>query len=129
MRHGRYLAVLVVLVAAGCSTSKPLKDMVGYVPPTNLPAQPKRTLVADRQEQVWARLVDTLGASTFSIEHIDEDERLLVIRYSGNPEPYIDCGSIVTHQNGALGQVTGAAPWIALYHEIEKQAGGSQPIT
>ncbi|MDH3658908.1 MAG: hypothetical protein OEU92_02580 [Alphaproteobacteria bacterium] len=121
MRHGRYLAVLAVLVAAGCSHSKPMKDMVGYVPPTSLPAQPKRTLVAGEREQVWAQLVDVLEASAFEIDHIDEDKKLLVARYSGNPEPYIDCGSIVTHQRGTLGQLAGAAPTIALNYEIEEQ--------
>lgn len=121
MRHGRCLAVLAALVAAGCSSSKPLKDMVGYVPPTSLPAQPKKTLVADKQEQVWAQLVNGLEASAFEIDHIDEEKKLLIARYSGDPAPYIDCGSIVTHQNGTLGQLAGAAPAIALNYEVEKQ--------
>ncbi|MGI9499187.1 MAG: hypothetical protein ACR2P3_04060 [Geminicoccaceae bacterium] len=121
MRHGKLLAVLAVFAMIGCTPSKPLKDMVGYVPPTSLPAQPKRTLVAEKPEQVWAQLVDFLETSAFKIDHIDEEKNLLVARYSGNPEPYIDCGSIVTHQNGTLGQIAGSAPTISLNYEIEEK--------
>ncbi|MEZ5930806.1 MAG: hypothetical protein R3F54_02430 [Alphaproteobacteria bacterium] len=121
MRHGKLLAVLVVLAIAGCSSSAPLKDMVGYVPPTSLPAQPKRTLVADSEDQVWTRLVDFLQSSAFEIDHIDPGKRLLVARYSGDPEPFIDCGSIVTHQGGALGQIAGSASSIALSYEIDNE--------
>lgn len=121
MRHGNFWAVLAIMVLAGCTSSKSLKDMVGYVPPTSLPAQPKRTLVADSETLVWTQLVDFLGASAFEIDHIDEEERLLIARYSGNPEPYIDCGSIVTHQGGTLGQIAGSSPTVALNYEIEQE--------
>ena len=121
MRHGSSWAVLAVLLIAGCSSSKPLKDMVGYVPPTSFPAQPKRTLVADRPELVWSQLVNFLEASAFEIDHIDADKSLLVARYSGDPGPYIDCGSIVTHEDGTLGQIAGSADIVKLNYEIEEQ--------
>ncbi|MGI9487197.1 MAG: hypothetical protein ACR2RF_15225 [Geminicoccaceae bacterium] len=121
MRHGKLWAVLVVLVAAGCSPSKSLKDMVGYVPPTSFPAQPKRTLVADKPERVWIQLVEFLEASAFQIEHTDEEKNLLIARYSGDPGPYIDCGSIVTHENGTLGQIAGSAPAVSLNYELEEK--------
>lgn len=119
MRHGEFLAVLAALVVAGCSSSEPLRDMVGYVPPTSLPAQPKSTLVADRQDQVWAELTSFLETSDFVIDHIDQEKNLLVARYSGDPEPYIDCGSIVTHENGSLDQIAGSAPAVALNYAID----------
>ncbi len=121
MRHGKLWAVLVALLVAGCSSSQPLKDMVGYVPPTSFPAQPKRTLVADSPEQVWSQLVNFLEASAFEIDHIDESKKLLVARYSGDPAPYIDCGSIVTHTNGTLGQVAGSTNAVQLNYELEEQ--------
>lgn len=121
MRHGRLWAVLAVLLVAGCSPPKPLKDMVGYVPPTSFPAQPKRTLVAERPAQVWIQLVNFLEASAFEIEHIDEGKNLLIARYSGDPGPYIDCGSIVTHENGTLGQIAGSVRVVALNYELEEK--------
>lgn len=119
MRRGRQMAVFAALFAAACSSSAPLKDMVGYVPPTSLPAQPKKTLVADSQERVWAELVDFINSSAFELDHLDPAQKLLVARYSGNPEPYIDCGSIVTHQGGALGQIPGSASAVELNYEID----------
>lgn len=121
MRHGKFCAVLAVLLTASCSSSKPLKDMVGYVPPTSFPAQPKRTLVADRPEQVWTQLISFLETSAFEIDHIDEEKRLLVARYSGDPGPYIDCGSIVTHENGTLGQIAGSSLAVKLNYELEEK--------
>lgn len=121
MRHGKIRAVWAMLIVAGCTSSKPMRDMVGYVPPTSLPAQPKRTLVADKQDLVWNQLVDFLETSAFEIDHIDEEKNLLIARYSGDPEPYIDCGSIVTHQSGALGQIAGSSSTIALNYEIDEK--------
>ncbi|MGI9420177.1 MAG: hypothetical protein ACR2RA_20320 [Geminicoccaceae bacterium] len=119
MRHGKFRAVLAALSVVGCSASEPMEDMVGYVPPTSLPAQPKRTLVADPQDRVWAELTSFLETSDFQIDHVDREKNLLVARYSGNPEPFIDCGSIVTHQNGSLGQIAGSAPAVALNYTID----------
>lgn len=121
MRHGKSWAVWAMLIMAGCAPSKPMKDMVGYVPPTSLPAPPKKTLVADPKAEVWAQLVGFLETSSFTIDHIDEEESLLVARYSGNPEPYVDCGSIVTHQGGTLGQIAGSSAAVALNYELEQQ--------
>lgn len=118
-RRGKLPAILAALAVTGCASSAPLEDMVGYVPPTSLPAQPKRTLVAEKRELVWAQLVDLLATSAFEVDLADEDKGLLVARYSGDPEPFIDCGSIVTHQNGTLGQIAGSAPTVELNYELE----------
>jgi hypothetical protein len=121
MRQGRLPAVLTVLMIAGCSTPATLKDMVGYVPPTSLPAEPKRTLVAEEKGLVWSQLVSLLEASAFEVDLADESKSLIVARYSGDPEPFIDCGSIVTHQSGALGQIAGSAPSVQLSYELEQE--------
>ena len=125
MRHGKDWAALVALGAfvVGCTPSKPLplKDMVGYVPPTSLPAPAKRTLVRDDIESTWAHLVDFLERSSFEIETADRAKNLLVARYSGNPEPYIDCGSIVTHEGGILSQITGSTQTANLNYELESE--------
>lgn len=121
MRSGKVWAVLAMLVLASCSSSTPFRDMVGYVPPTSLPAQPKRTLVQDRPANVWNSLIASLRRSDFEIDHVDREKRLIVARYSGNPEPFVDCGSIVTHENGALGQISGSARDVSLNYRLEDQ--------
>ena len=121
MLHRNLLVISACLSLNGCLATAPLKDMVGYVPPTSLPAQPKRTLVADQQDQVWTQLLTALESSDFEVSQVDEAKNLLVARYSGNPEPYIDCGSIVTHQNGSLGQIAGSAASVALNYEVEQE--------
>ena len=119
MRHGKYWAGMAVLALWGCTPSEPLKDMVGYVPPTSLPAPAKRTLVRDEVEATWAHLIDVLGRSSFEIEQVDRSKNLLVARYSGDPEPYVDCGSIVTYQGGNLDQITGATKSTSLNYKLE----------
>ena len=119
MRHGKYWAGMAVLALFGCTPSKPLKDMVGYVPPTSLPAPAKRTLVRDGVETTWDNLIDVLERSSFEIEQVDKAKNLLVARYSGDPEPYVDCGSIVTYQEGALSQITGSTKSTSLNYELE----------
>lgn len=119
MRRGKSWAVLAILALAGCATSTPFRDMVGYVPPTSLPSQPKRTMVQDQPSRVWSNLIAFLEASDFDIDHTDSDKKLIIARYSGNPALYIDCGSIVTHENGGLGQIPGAIEDVALNVELD----------
>lgn len=121
MRRGKSWAVLAILALAGCSSSKPFRDMVGYVPPTSLPAQPKRTMIQDLPHQVWNNLMTFLQQSDFDVDHTDHDKKLIVARYSGNPELYVDCGSIVTHENGALGQIPGSAENVILNYKLDDQ--------
>lgn len=122
MRRGDLSAILAMLVLASCATSTPpFRDMVGYVPPTSLPAQPRRTMVQSDLTQVWNGLLGFLHQSDFDIDHQDLAKRLIVARYSGNPEPFIDCGSIVTDENGVLGQVPGAIGQVSLNHDLDGQ--------
>ncbi len=121
MRRGKSWAVIAMLVLASCGPTKPFLDMVGYVPPTSLPAQPKRTIVQDRLDQVWYNLIAFLQQSDFDVDHTDRNKKLIVARYSGNPEPYVDCGSIVTHENGMLGQIAGSVEDVSLRYRIDDQ--------
>lgn len=121
MRHGKSWAVLAMLMVVGCGPSKPQRNMVGYVPPTSLPAQPKQTMLSDRQASVWDNIMSYLERSAFQIEHTNRDKGLIIALYSGNPEPYIDCGSIVTQENGALGQIAGSVQNVALNYEIDDE--------
>ena len=121
MRRGNLLAVLAILILVGCATKTPFREMVGYVPPTSLPSQPKRTMVQDPPHRVWNRLIAFLQTSDFEIDHADGDQRLIVARYSGSPERYVDCGSIVIHENGALSEIPGAAEEITLNARLDDQ--------
>lgn len=121
MRHGKSWAALAMLIVVGCGPSKPQRNMVGYVPPTSLPAQPKQTMLSDRQASVWDNIMSYLDQSAFEIEHVDRDKGLIIALYSGNPEPYIDCGSIVTQENGALGQIAGSVQNVALNYQIDDE--------
>ncbi len=114
MRRGRSWATLATLIFASCSSPSNPHDMIGYVPPTSLPAQPKRTMVRDRPVQVWNNLMTVLQRSAFELDHADIGKHLIIARYFGDPEPYLDCGSIVTRENGVLAQVAGAAENVRL---------------
>ncbi|MGI9492256.1 MAG: hypothetical protein ACR2QF_07665 [Geminicoccaceae bacterium] len=98
----------------GCATSTPFREWVGYVPPTSLPSQPKRTMVQDSPSSVWNHLIAFLQNSDFEIDHADGEKGLIVARYHGSPERYVDCGSIVIHENGALREIPGAVEEVVL---------------
>lgn len=121
MRCGMSCAVLAIGALVGCSQPASMRDMVGYVPPTSLPAQPKRTMVQDQPAVVWNELLTFLERSAFEIDHVDPEKQLIIARYSGNPEPFVDCGSIVTHEDGALGEIPGSVQDISLNHQLDQR--------
>ncbi len=121
MPYRKLQTVLLILALAGCAASQPSRDLVGYVPPTNLPAQSRQTMVLDDVDNVWSQLAGHLGRAGFEIDHHDLEKKLIIARYSGNPEPFIDCGSIVIHENGALGQVAAAVEAVSLHQDIDDQ--------
>jgi hypothetical protein len=105
MRH-RLLSMLLAAAAAGCTTGNPPE--VGYLPPSGPPVNINRALVGQPRELVWNQVIDHLQQAPVEITRIDEQSGTIVARYSGNPEPYVTCGWIVTHRPGELAHVPAA---------------------
>lgn len=46
------------------------------------------------KDEVWKKCINSLADSIFSINAIDKDAGLINISYSGDPEEFVDCGTI-----------------------------------
>lgn len=86
---------------------------VSYLPPTGSPATSRVAFVQQDPLLVWGSLVDRLQQTEdLEITHLDEQGGYVVARYSGEPEPFVNCGWIVRRAPGAVEQMPAATPEI-----------------
>jgi hypothetical protein len=53
------------------------------------------TIVAERPDRFWDRVLALLQRAGFTIALLDERNGLLVATFQGDPSTYVDCGTIV----------------------------------
>ena len=51
-------------------------------------------LVRQPFEEAWSRAIPQIGKSFFVINNIDKSSGILNVSYTGDPEKYVDCGTI-----------------------------------
>jgi hypothetical protein len=112
LRRGRGLARgaagVIALGLVGCATAPERPAEIGYLAPTGLPPGARSAVVQQPPSLVLGNLVDRLQQDSFAVTHLDEQRGLVVVNYSGDPEPYVDCGWIVAYQTGALKRIPAA---------------------
>jgi hypothetical protein len=109
MRRALVLLLASGLGACASGAEPPARPPeIGYVPPAGPPVGARTAVVGQNASLVWASLLDRLQQSDFQVTAADEAGGFVVAQYSGNPEPYVNCGWIVTHGQGALEQVPAA---------------------
>ena len=83
------LAVLAVFTGIGCGA-------LHVVPSSAQPPKAGSNSVLIRQpfEEVWSRAIPQIGKSFFVINNIDKSSGILNVSYTGDPEKYVDCGTI-----------------------------------
>ena len=109
----------IALGLAACATPGPPPE-IGYLAPTGLPPTRRSALVQQRPSLVLGNLVDRLQQSSFVVTQLDEQNGYVVVRYSGDPEPYVDCGWIVTYQTGGLQRIPAATATASFDREVEQ---------
>jgi hypothetical protein len=116
----RYAAGLGLIAVAlgGCATPRPPE--IGYLAPTGVPPTARSAVIAQPSELVFGNLVDRLQQEDFKVIHLDEQAGDVVVQYSGDPEPYVDCGWIITYQTGELDRIPAATASASFDHELEK---------
>lgn len=79
---------------------------VEYIRPvSNIELQ--NTKIIDKpRSQVWDFAVPELGKRFFTINNLDKSSGLINVSYSGDPERYIDCGTITSYVQNARGERT-----------------------
>jgi hypothetical protein len=88
----RARTAVVPLFLAGIASCRP---ELGYLPPSGQPAADRSAFVRRPAWLVWGNILDYLQQRVLAF---DEAAGELVVAYSGDPEPYVDCGWIVSYE-------------------------------
>lgn len=81
----------VSVFAAGCGST------TTYMPPLIEPSMAIYSVtVPGSRDDVWAKAVPVLGKRFFVINNMDRSSGFMNVSYTGDPEQYVDCGTIKT---------------------------------
>ena len=98
------LALIPALAACG-SPDRPELD---YLPPSGAPAPSRSAFVQQQSWLVWGNLLDHLQQQGLQLADLDEPSGEIVVAYAGDPEPYVDCGWIISYDDDDLDRVPAA---------------------
>jgi hypothetical protein len=96
---------LVVTVVGACTVDTPEPPRLSYAPPSMEPPNPGWASADQPADLIWNLLLDRLTQSSLQVNLADSKRDIIVARYSGDPEPYVTCGSILVDHGGDLEQV------------------------
>ncbi|MBT5371167.1 MAG: hypothetical protein HOL17_05535 [Gammaproteobacteria bacterium] len=118
----KFVMVLVVatLVLGGCA------GKVNYRPPSAVNKTTNTVTVNSPRNEVWKRIIPSLGSSFFVVNNLDKDSGFINVSYSGSPEKYIDCGYIESYVKNARGERNYNFPAATAYKEYETFQNGTQ---
>ena len=111
---------LIALGLGGCATSPPVPPRVDYLAPSGVAPAARSAVVQQPPDLLLGAIVDWLQQGPFTITELDEQAGFVVARYSGDPEPYVDCGWIVTYDTGALERIPAATAGASFDRMIER---------
>ena len=96
----RRAAVLVGLLAVfGCGTSEPQLPQQLYQRP-NPPGPPLAKVVPLPPDAAAGQVLSGLAGSALSPGHVDLGQGIVVATYSGDPEGFVECGSLQFGRRG-----------------------------
>ncbi|HLT02382.1 MAG TPA: hypothetical protein VK001_09385 [Geminicoccaceae bacterium] len=101
-------AVIALLLAGVAGCTGPDTPEIDYLPPSGRPAADRSAFVRQQPWLVWGNILDHLQQQGAQVTALDEVRGTLVIAYSGDPEPYVDCGWIVTYEEDDLERLPAA---------------------
>lgn len=107
MRSSIALAVVLAASLGGCGSPRP--PALDYLPPSGNPAATPSAVVRQPPWLVWSSILDHLEQRGLSVGELDEATGEMVVRYAGDPEPYVDCGWIVTYRKDELERTPAAS--------------------
>jgi hypothetical protein len=106
MRTGTSAILLLLAGAAGCAT--PERPELDYLPPSGEPPADRSAFVRQQPWLVWGNILDHLQQQGVRVSEADEAAGRIVVTYSGDPEPYVDCGWIVIYEGDEFARVPAA---------------------
>lgn len=112
------ITLFVSIVLAGCA------GKMDYIPPQPVGTTKNTITINQPKDMVWKKIIPSLGASFFVINNIDKDSGFINISYSGDPEKYVDCGTIDSFVKNARGERHYVFPASIGYKEYETLING-----
>jgi hypothetical protein len=106
MRSRTALAALLTAGLGACGG--PRAPALDYLPPSAAPARDRSALVEQQPWLVLGNVLDHLQQRGLPVTEVNEAAGELVVAYSGDPEPYVDCGWIVTWRKDELDRLPAA---------------------
>lgn len=82
------IASIMAIGLTGCA------GRLAYTPPAVQPPSMDSKTVLRPYDQVWKDSADTLARGPWVIDTLDRNTGVMVLRFSGNPEKYLDCGTV-----------------------------------
>jgi hypothetical protein len=105
----RSRTALIALLSAGLGACGGVRaPELDYLPPSAAPAKDRSALVEQQPWLVLGNVLDHLQQRGLPVTEVDEAAGELVVAYSGDPEPYVDCGWIVTYRKDELDRLPAA---------------------
>jgi hypothetical protein len=103
-------AVVTLVLAGGVGCAAPDPPELDYLPPSGQPAADRSAFVRQQPWLVWGNILDHLQQQGARVTDLDEAGGDLAVIYSGDPEPYVDCGWIVTYRGNDFERLPAARP-------------------
>ncbi len=95
------VVVALSLIVVGCA------GKVDYMRPASKVAPSANVKVVERsRDAVWNGSIPELGKRFFIINNLEKSSGLMNVSYTGDPERYIDCGTITSYVKNARGERT-----------------------
>ncbi|HZA67802.1 MAG TPA: hypothetical protein VE592_12670 [Geminicoccaceae bacterium] len=103
MRTRAALLGTIAWAVAACADNAP---RLGYAPPAERPTTPGAGYVGGPSaDLIWNQLLDRLNQSGLQVGLADQERGVMVATYSGDPAPYVTCGSILLYGEGEPEQI------------------------
>lgn len=116
----RSMAALAAFLLSGCITGR-----LDVVPPKPVEQGDHSVVVNRNRSEVWAAAIPRLGKAFFVINNLDQSSGLINVSYSGDPERFIDGGTITSMVENAWGPRTYTFPASRARQVYEQYANGT----
>lgn len=81
---------VLALTLAGCA------GRINYIKPTQQVRATQEKILNQSYKQAWANTLQTFENRGYAVETADPSTGLIRLRVTGDPEPYVDCGQVVS---------------------------------
>lgn len=94
----------IIIIAAALGLTGCAAGSLSYAPPGDYGQINNEKTINRPFDSVWASSIPALSKDFFVINNIDKDSGLINLSYSGDPQKYLDCGTVESEVSNAQGK-------------------------